>query len=91
MVYIFTKDDSSGSWNEIHKLTPENTRRSQSDHLHGNYGYSVAVNDECIAGKAPYDSYLGSLITLNQIVGWWAYINEAMMARTNNPNVLKYN
>mmetsp|Transcript_14204 Transcript_14204/g.30860 ORF Transcript_14204/g.30860 Transcript_14204/m.30860 type:complete len:565 (+) Transcript_14204:84-1778(+) len=58
-VYVFSKTDD-GEWTEIQKLAPNNTRRSQSDHLHGNYGYTVAINDDYLAVKAPYDSYVNS-------------------------------
>ena len=62
-VYLFGKDDSSeggGGWTEIQKLAPIDARRSQSDHLHGNFGYTVALTDDYLAIKAPYDSYSGS-------------------------------
>lgn len=66
-VFIFAKnnndggnDDTNESWSEIQKLAPDNTRRSQSDHLHGNYGYTVAITDNYLAIKAPYDSYTNS-------------------------------
>ena len=65
-VYIFEKkkdddgDDGSASWKEVQKLAPVDARRSQSDHLHGNYGYTVALTNDYLAVKAPYDSYLGS-------------------------------
>ena len=58
-VYIFGKDDSDG-WKEVQKLAPADSRRSQSDHLHGNFGYTVALTDEYLAVKAPFDSYTGS-------------------------------
>jgi len=58
-VYVFSKSDN-GEWTEIQKLAPTNTRRSQSDHLHGNFGYTVAINNDYLAVKAPYDSYVNS-------------------------------
>ena len=58
-VFIFAKN-SNGGWTEIQKLQPTDSRRSQSEYLHGNYGYTVAINDEYLAVKAPYDSYNGS-------------------------------
>lgn len=45
---------------EIQKLAFNDTRRSQSGTLHGNYGYNVALSDDYLAVKAPYDSYVGS-------------------------------
>jgi len=57
-VYLFGKDDSG--WTQIQKLAPIDARRSQSDHLHGNFGYTVALTDDYLAIKAPYDSFSGS-------------------------------
>lgn len=45
---------------EIQKLAFNDTRRSQSGTLHGNYGYTVAISNDYLAVKAPYDSYIGS-------------------------------
>lgn len=58
-VYIFSKNPK-GEWVEVQKLAPDDTRRSQSDYFHGNYGYTVAVTNDLLAVKAPYDSYTGS-------------------------------
>ena len=59
-VYLFGKDDSSSGWTQIQKLAPIDARRSQSDHLHGNFGYTVALTNDYLAIKAPYDSFSGS-------------------------------
>jgi len=62
-VFVYSKtenNDGTVAWTETQKLAPDNTRRTQSDHLHGNYGYTVAVDDGYLAVKAPYDSYLES-------------------------------
>ncbi|KAL3766044.1 hypothetical protein ACHAWU_002759 [Discostella pseudostelligera] len=57
--YVFEKT-TNGTWIELQKLAFNDTRRSQSGTLHGNYGYNVAISDEYLAVKAPYDSYIGS-------------------------------
>ncbi len=57
--YVFEKS-SNGTWVEIQKLAFNDTRRSQSGTLHGNYGYNVALSDVYLAVKAPYDSYVES-------------------------------
>ena len=57
--YIFEKT-ANGTWVEMQKLAFNDTRRSQSGTLHGNYGYTVALTDAYLAVKEPYDSYLGS-------------------------------
>mmetsp|Transcript_11658 Transcript_11658/g.24993 ORF Transcript_11658/g.24993 Transcript_11658/m.24993 type:complete len:894 (-) Transcript_11658:370-3051(-) len=57
-VYIFSKT-SSGSWTEVQKLSPIFTRQSESM-FYGNYGYTVAIADDFLAVKAPYD-YMNGL------------------------------
>ena len=68
-VYSRVNDDggdsltlSSSSWTEIQKIAPEDSRMSQSEGLHGNYGYTVSLSRDglYLAVKAPYESYLGS-------------------------------
>mmetsp|Transcript_24030 Transcript_24030/g.43233 ORF Transcript_24030/g.43233 Transcript_24030/m.43233 type:complete len:897 (-) Transcript_24030:254-2944(-) len=57
-VYIFSKT-SSGSWTEVQKLSPIFARQSEST-FYGNYGYTVAITDDFLAAKAPYD-YMNGL------------------------------
>jgi len=57
-VYIFSNTNGSGGgWTELQKLAPPATRRTQSEYFHGNYGYTVALTDNYLAVRAPYDSY----------------------------------
>ncbi|KAL7553736.1 hypothetical protein ACHAWF_018555 [Thalassiosira exigua] len=58
-VHVYAKGDD-GTWTQVQRLAPPDSRRTQSDGLHGNYGYAVAIADDYLAVKAPYDSYTGS-------------------------------
>ena len=60
--YVFAKDGDTGTWAEVQRLAPDDSRRSQSGSYHGNYGHAVALSRDGtrLAVRAPYDSYLGS-------------------------------
>ena len=60
--YVFAKDGDTGTWAEVQRLAPDDSRRSQSGSYHGNYGHAVALSGDGtrLAVRAPYDSYLGS-------------------------------
>jgi len=52
-VYIYSNNNNSG-WTQLQKLTPS-YYKSQSPSFHGNYGHTVAINDDMLAVKAPFD------------------------------------
>jgi hypothetical protein len=64
-------DGGASSWRLVQKFAPDDTRRSQSEYLHGNYGYSVSLSNDGshLAVKAPYDSYLGSYDYVDPVRG----------------------
>ena len=47
---------------EIQKIAPDDSQTSQSEGLHGNYGYTISLSRDglYLAVKAPYDLYLES-------------------------------